>query len=497
MRLALRLLMASVLAALALPAFLLGGARAEGETCVTVFVGDGSGGEPFDRTAVDPCAEAVLRVTPNPARPDVDTVTLDASESFLGEERVVSYRWSFGDSTTDVTDAATPSIARRYARGAYMVSVTIELESGATMSDAALLLVSELPVAVLDGPTGTLRPNVAYEFDASGSTAPGGSIDAYEWDFGDGTTVTTSEPVVQHVFARDGASTQVAVRVVNDLGLASEWATLPVTVANQLPVVTLVATPSTVEIGQKLTLDASDSSDPDGEIVEYRWDLDANGSFETSTGTTPTVLAGGYPNPGPLWLRVRVIDDSGGKTDAGALVTVLSPPGGGAGGGDASGGEAGGGSGGPAGSDGGSGAGGGRRVGGGSGASGGGAGGERFAVGLSGAAIQRLRAVLARGVALSATANRAAAGSLSLLVSARDARRLRLPGRRGRRPVVIGTARLALAAGRTVKPRVKLKRAVARALRRSRPTSLRVTVRGTVAASGERVALARVVLVRR
>ncbi len=119
-----------------------------------------------------------------------------------------------------------------------------------------------------------------------------------------------------------------------------------------------------------------------------------------------------------------------------------------------------------------------------------------FAVGLSGAAIQRLTAALTRGVALSATANRSAAGTLALNVGARDAKKLKLPGRRGKRPVTIGTLKLSLRPGRTAKPAIKLKPAVARALRRAKPRTLRVTIRGSLTAGPDRAAVVRVVLLR-
>ncbi len=38
--------------------------------------------------------------------------------------------------------------------------------------------------------------------------------------------------------------------------------------------------------GQAVTFNASGSNDPDGTIVDYQWDLDGNGSYETDTGTT-------------------------------------------------------------------------------------------------------------------------------------------------------------------------------------------------------------------
>ena len=42
---------------------------------------------------------------------------------------------------------------------------------------------------------------------------------------------------------------------------------------------------------QTVTFNASGSSDPDGTIAKYEWDLDGNGTYETNTGTTPTVDA--------------------------------------------------------------------------------------------------------------------------------------------------------------------------------------------------------------
>ena len=42
--------------------------------------------------------------------------------------------------------------------------------------------------------------------------------------------------------------------------------------------------PYSIYVGDILTLDASDSTDADGDIVSYMWDLDDNGSFETDAG---------------------------------------------------------------------------------------------------------------------------------------------------------------------------------------------------------------------
>lgn len=477
MRLARRLPPALLLSALlALPALAPSGAAADPGTCTTA-IGGGPSERAFD-APTSSCAAAVLVVSPNPADPDA-TVTLDGSQSIGGDlaaDQIARYEWDFGDATSDVTDAPNAVVTHRYPRGLYTATLRI-VNSDPTLLDetSADLIVSAMPVAALDAPSGVLRPGVNYAFDASASTAPGGSIARYDWDWGDGTTTPNGGPSPHHTFAGDDASTQVSVTVVNDLGLASAPARASVTVLNQLPLVQLIAAPATVQVGEALRLDATGTSDPDGAIVEYRWDLDANGSFERSTGAVPYVTAGGYPNPGVIVLRVKAIDDSGGSSAKGVAVTVARPPatgGSGSGSGSGSGGS------------------------GGAGSGSGGSARDPFSVGLSGAAIQRLKAALRRGVGLQAVANRAAAGRLTLSVSATDAKKLRLPGRRGKRPVAIGGLRVTLAAGRTAKPAIRLTARAARALRRAKPRTLRVTIRGSIVAGGDSAAVVRVVLLR-
>jgi PKD repeat protein len=469
--------------ALALAAPLLAPATA-GATCTTnaAPLGDGL-------TNVV-CASTTLIVTPNPVDPNV-AATFDGSGSTgpNGPGDIASYVWDFGDGTGATTSGSgADQTQHAYAqRGHYTATLTTKDASDVVIASSTPVdvYVSAMPIAVLVVPGGTLRPGVAYSFDASGSSAPGGSIAQYEWDWGDGSALqTTSTPTVQHTFASDGASTQVTLTVVNDVGLHSAPATQAIVVQDQLPVVQLSATPSTVAIGQQLTLSAAGSHDPDGAIVEYRWDLDANGSFETSTGTTPQVTAGGYPNVGPISLRVKVIDDSGEASIAAVNVTVVDPGGGGGGSGGS------GGSGGAGGTHGGSGSGGGAGAGASTTAA--------FVLGLRGTPIQRLPAVLRRGVGLQALANRAGRGMLTLTISARDARTLHLASRRTRKPVVIGTFRIRLRAGKLAKSSVKLTRRAARALRHAHAHRLlRVTVHGALAAGTAHATALRMILLRR
>jgi hypothetical protein len=452
------------------------------------------------------CSSTILHVNPNPAGPG-DVVTFDGADS-IGPNGTLAeikrFDWDFGDTlsaetVTGVDPSAETTTHTYSARGHYVATLTTRdtLNQLIGTSTPIDVFVSATPVAALAAVGPVLRPEVPYDFDASGSSEPdaadGGFIHHYVWQWGDGSPAQqTSGPTTQHTFA-EGASTSVSVTAVNDVDLASVPATRAITVHNELPLIQLIATPSTVNVGQQLTLSAAGSSDPDGIVKRYDWDLDANGSFETPTLLTPTVTAGPYPNGGVLHPRVRVTDDSGGTSIASVPVTVVDPTGGTGGGSGAGGG--GGGSGGSKGSGGGASSGGSGSGGGSGGGSSSGGTADPFAVGLSGSSIQRLKTALLRGVGLQARANRAATGTLTLSVGAGDARRLGL-SRKARKPVEIGTLKLALRAGRTAKPSIKLTRKATVALRRLSPRTVRVTIRGTLAAGNARVSAVRVVLLR-
>ncbi|WP_458185539.1 PKD domain-containing protein [Haladaptatus sp. NG-WS-4] len=75
-----------------------------------------------------------------------------------------------------------------------------------------------------------------------------------------------------------------------------------------------------LEQGQTLTFDASKSKDSDGKIVTYQWDLDGDGSFETSGKTAEMTLSkcGSYR----VTLQVTDDDDGAKATDEVTLTTV-------------------------------------------------------------------------------------------------------------------------------------------------------------------------------
>jgi PKD domain-containing protein len=77
--------------------------------------------------------------------------------------------------------------------------------------------------------------------------------------------------------------------------------------------------------GRSIKLDGSASTDSLAAITSYNWDLDGNGTFETKTGTTPTVRHT-FHLVGKRRVRLRVIDANGDASDASVNLTLLKPP---------------------------------------------------------------------------------------------------------------------------------------------------------------------------
>jgi glucose/arabinose dehydrogenase len=91
------------------------------------------------------------------------------------------------------------------------------------------------------------------------------------------------------------------------------------------PSARLSATPRWGELPLEVELDASESTDPDDEALEYEWDLDGNGSFEVKGGETQTKT---YAEAKNVVVAVRVTDEVEGLSSVAKLTLYPgdSPP---------------------------------------------------------------------------------------------------------------------------------------------------------------------------
>jgi YD repeat-containing protein len=134
---------------------------------------------------------------------------------------------------------------------------------------------------------------------------------------------TTENAVIQAADTPVQAGNYV-IRVQNYAATSADFTGFvkfgPFVVADTPPVAAFEA-PSQAVAGKTITLDASGSKDPDGAIVGYAWDLDGNGSMETSSGASATLRhAFGV---GVHHLTVRVTDNQGARSYANATVRVV------------------------------------------------------------------------------------------------------------------------------------------------------------------------------
>ncbi|MDX6671503.1 MAG: large repetitive protein [Solirubrobacteraceae bacterium] len=400
--------------------------------------------------------------------------TFDAGASTDPDGAIVRYEWDLDGSGTYATDTGNVSTLPHTfnASGTYPIGVRVTDDQGVVSTIVQQVVATRAPVPSFTAsanPTSLHRP---VSFDATASADPDGTIARHEWDLdGNGTfeTDTGSSPLASHVYDQNGTYA-VKLRVTDDKGAQAQH-TVNLVAANLAPTPALSVNPGRVPAGQPVTLDAGGSSDPDGTIVKYEWDLDGNGTFEKSTGATSS-LTRSYPNPGGFTVGVRITDNDGATRTTTQSLTVLDAPAGGPGSG-------------PGGSD------------PGSGGSGDPGGFPSVATGplratLSGSPLQRIAAVTLRGLAVGCQADRVATCALVLELRAADARRL---GLRTARTIVLGRATLSVRSAGIRTGRVRLT-AYGRYVLRRAPKVL-VVMRATVRASALSVRLSRTFLLRR
>jgi hypothetical protein len=174
---------------------------------------------------------------------------------------------------------------------------------------------SATPFAPLVGQTITL--------DASRSSDPLGATLSYSFDLDrNGSFESTSASPIRTVTATVLGPQSYKVRV-RTTAARSDIA-LGVVRVHRAPTAAIAASLPAVVTGQQVTFSGAASTD-DGSIAKYEWDLDGNGSFERSTGTTPTVSTS-FGTPGAPVVGLRVTDNDGATGTATTSVAVLAAP---------------------------------------------------------------------------------------------------------------------------------------------------------------------------
>ncbi|HKN93127.1 MAG TPA: PKD domain-containing protein [Thermoleophilaceae bacterium] len=261
--------------------------------------------------------------TSSPAHPTPGaTVSFDGTGSSDPEDgSVTSYSWDlnddgvYGDSTS-----ATPTTTFATA-GPHPVSLEVTDSNGATDTVGHLVTVNAPPTADFTFTPTTPNPNDTINLDGTSSTDSDGTIASYSWDTNDDGTFgdkTGATPTIS--FSAPGTHT-VQLRVTDNDG-ATDTVSKDITV-NAPPSAAFTFTPTTPNPGDTINLDGTSSTDSDGTVASYSWDLNGDGTYGDSTSSKPTTS---FATPGNHTVGLQVTDDNGATDTVTHTITVNNPP---------------------------------------------------------------------------------------------------------------------------------------------------------------------------
>ena len=180
--------------------------------------------------------------------------------------------------------------------------------------DASVGITFSEPVNLADG-WYTISCDTSGTHSAQVSGSAGSYLLNPDADFANGEqcTVTLDSTLVTD---QDGSPDQLT-------GPASWSFTTVAAATNEPPTVSAIG-PYTVDEGGTVQLTAA-GTDPENGPLTYAWDLDNNGTYET-TGQTPTFMAGTRDGTLPYTVGVQVTDQGGATATGTATVTVENVP---------------------------------------------------------------------------------------------------------------------------------------------------------------------------
>lgn len=271
--------------------------------------------------------EADFQVTPSP--PQVgQQVTLDASASSDPDGSIAEYLWDLNEDGSYEQSGQT--IYKTWSSsGSWLVKLKVVDSEGAEKTISKNIEVAstqEPPKAEFSYSPQNPEIGATVDFDGSGSLDPdGGSINEYQWDLNGDNRYEKSGRQVSHAYDSSGPK-GVTLKVTDDEG-SSDTKIKYVTVSSSSttdgggPTARISTTPAyNYQIKQSIEFSATGSSDPDGSITSYEWDLNGDGSYEERGG----VVSKTYRQSGDKRIRLQVTNSEGETDTASKTISLRS-----------------------------------------------------------------------------------------------------------------------------------------------------------------------------
>ena len=272
-----------------------------------------------------------------------DTVILDGSNSSF-RPFITAYFWqqTGGSPSVTLTDANTakasfiaPIVGPKGASLTFQLTVTYYyygfIFSSTDTTIVNVAFVNDPPVADA-GPDQNVDEETTVTLDGYNSSDPDDGIESYRWKQIVGPSVSLSDPeAVQPTFLApivepNGISFTFELIVTDVGGLRSSDTTIVNVIWLNDPPTANAGTDQTVLEKSTVTLDGSNSSDPDGGIESYRWKqvVGPPVTFSDPTDEQPTFEAPSFDDSDdqPLVFELIVTDDGGLQSSDSTNVTV-------------------------------------------------------------------------------------------------------------------------------------------------------------------------------
>jgi hypothetical protein len=265
------------------------------------------------------------------------TVRLDGSQSTDPNGDVLTYEWSLttkpADSAAALSGASTPTpsfVADKH--GDYIAQLTVRDGFGGSASDTVTVSFRNLPPVAKAGPPQAISQiGCVVTLDGSGSYDPNDDLLTYQWSLTKpgGSNVQLSNPATPNpTFVADVHGDYVAQLIVSDGFGGSASDTVTISFNNVAPVAEAGDNQAVNLYGSVVTLNGSQSYDPNGDELSYAWSFTSKpqasqASLNGANTATPSFVADLH---GDYIVQLTVKDAFGGTASDTVTVSFNNLP---------------------------------------------------------------------------------------------------------------------------------------------------------------------------
>lgn len=242
-----------------------------------------------------------------------ETIVLDASRSSDPNDNIAAYRWSQSSGMNVALSVAEGKVTRFLVpdqKGDLSFRLDVVDDFGLSSEQQIRIHINEKPIIVVDSER-MVNAGSWVILDATQSYDADGSIQSYRWTQVSGTPVglmDRNSVLAGFNAPMQGGRLEFVLHVADDHQLVNEQ---QITIAINAPPVAIAGNDLRVEPGTTVQLSAADSSDADGDALQYLWQQASGDAVVLSQANSELASFVAPSKSGVLQFRLRVTDQQG------------------------------------------------------------------------------------------------------------------------------------------------------------------------------------------